>query len=44
MKQVFLYKPTAKLDDGDLAALRDADFIPIQVESFDDVKLVDCLR
>lgn len=40
-KQVFLYRPTAKLSLGDLAALREAGFIPIKVQRFDDVRLID---
>ena len=43
-KQIFLYKEDASLADADLQALREAGFIPMQVKSFDDVKVVDPLN
>ena len=40
-KQVMLYKTKANLSGKDLAALREAGFVPVAVESFDDVKVID---
>jgi hypothetical protein len=40
-KQVILYKPTAKISKDDLLALREAGFVPVGVESFNDVKVID---
>ena len=40
-KQVMLYKATANIAAADLAALREAGFVPVGVESFDDVKVID---
>ena len=43
-KQVFLYKPDTSLNASDLAALRDNGFIPIQVNEFDSIKIIDPLN
>ncbi len=40
-KQVFLYKSTSILNKEDLDALRSAGFVPVGVESFDDVRVID---
>lgn len=40
-KQILLYKSPTNLTDADLAALREAGIIALQVESFDDVKVID---
>lgn len=40
-KQILLYKSPTNLTETDLAALREAGIIAIQVESFDDVKVID---
>jgi hypothetical protein len=40
-KQVLLYRPGAKLTGPDIQALREAGIIPIKVEKFEDVKVID---
>lgn len=42
-KQVFLYLSSAKLSHDDLFALREAGFVPIRVNSFNSVKIIDPL-
>ena len=41
LQQILLYKPGAKLGDQDLQRLRDAGFVPICVDDYADVKLMD---
>jgi hypothetical protein len=38
--QLLLHKPNVQLDEAKLAELRAAGFIPVRVESFDDIKVV----
>jgi hypothetical protein len=40
-KQVILFRPTANVTPDDLQALRDAGFVPIVVQDFNDVKVID---
>lgn len=40
-KQILLYLSSAGMTDADLKALRDADIVPIRVNNFSDVRIVD---
>lgn len=39
--QILLYKPRANLSETDVQRLRDAGFIPLLVQDYDDVKIMD---
>lgn len=41
MTQLFLYRAAALISADDIAALREAGLVPVKVDSFEDVRLVD---
>ena len=41
MTQLFLYRAAALISADDIAALREAGLVPVKVDSFEDVRLID---